>query len=292
MLPIVLLLLGVAAFARTQPPTQDPPPAPADLAELASRVETAHRLQGSVAPVLALRAHFEVHLLDPKAPEKGQADLGVQLLEWERPDGKKPLTLIRYEVGEGGTRVVRGRDGEGPWQLVQGVPRDLTGADFVEDLATFQRHTNLAKQLVRFLSPADVLRSLQQPSAVTAEDLTIERGTNVACVTVAGNLASFPLVHDARDDGPVHTRFFVDRKSGHLVALDVWRLYEGKPDPRSGERILLLDLRPRDGMLVPHRLRHLFRDADGRLRPNSEAVMMKLELRPKLVAADFERTKK
>jgi hypothetical protein len=292
MLPIVLLLSGVAAIAQTpSAATQNPAPVPADLAELASRVETAHRPQGSVAPVTALRADFEVHLLDPSAPQKGQADLAVQLLEWARPNTKKPVTLIRYELGDAGTRVVRGRDSEGPWHSVQGAPVDLTSADYVEDLATFQRHSNVAKQLVRFLSPGDALRSLQQPSAVTAEDLVIERGTKVPCVTIEGDMASFPLVHKARDDGPVHVRFFVDRANGHLVALDVWPQSAGKPDPLQGERIVLLDLRLREGILVPHRLRHLFRDPEGRLRPNSEAVMMKLELRPLLAPADFERKK-
>jgi hypothetical protein len=272
-------------------PAQSPAAADDDLAALASTVEQAHRPKGPVPPVTALRSVFQVHLLDPGAEQKGVVDLAVRYLEWTRPNAKKPTALIRYELGDGATEVVRGRDRDGPWHRVQGQPRDLQNADYERDYAIFQQHSNLAKQLVRFLSPGTVLRELQQASAIGNEDLTVERGTVVACRVVEGVLPSFPLVHQGQDDVPVHTKFFVDRASGQLLALDVWPLQDGKRDDGKGERILLLHARERDGLLVPGELRHLFRDQAGRLRPNSKAVMVRLELRPALAPEDFDRTR-
>ncbi|MFY9342117.1 MAG: hypothetical protein WAT39_06500 [Planctomycetota bacterium] len=261
-----------------------------DLQALAQSVETAHRPKGPVPAVTALRASFEVHLTDPAAEQKGQVDLAVQYLEWTRPGASRPVALLRYQVGDAGTQVTRGRDRDGPWHLVQGKPRDLN-ADFQQDLDTFQAHANLMKQLVRFLSPGTVLRALQQPGPVSSEVLVVARGSEVGCRTIAGDLASFPLVRGGSDDGPVHVRFFVDQANGRLCALDAWPLRDGKRDDRQGERVLLLDFFERDGLLVPRRILHLFRDEQGKPRPNTEAVLMKLELRPELRAEDFDRTR-
>lgn len=284
---IVFPLLCSMALASAQNPAD----APDELATLATRVELAHRPKGPVPAVTALQAVFQVHLLDPNADQKGVVDLAVRYLEWTRPNSKKPTILIRYEVGETGARIVRGRDADGPWHLVQGRPRDLQNADYERDYAIFKQHTNLAKQLVRFLSPGAVMRELQQPSPIGDEDLAVERGVRVACQTIEGGLASFPLVHQGQDELPVHAKFFVAKATGQLAALDIWPLRDGKRDDTQGERVLLLQLQERDGLLVPSELRHLFRDGEGRLRPNSKAVMVKLELRPELRAEDFDRTK-
>jgi hypothetical protein len=236
--------------------------------------------------VVAYRTSLELHVLDAAAEDRGQADLQVQFLEWTRPRSDKVVPLIRYEVRRAGTPLVIGRDRDGPWQLYQGQPRDL-GAEFAADLKSCERNTNLARQLIRFLSPGTVLRGLRQATAVRDETLTIERGVAIDCVVVEGDLESFPL-QQIGQDLPVRAKVYVNKASKQLVAVDVSPLVGGIADPARTERVLLLDLHERDGLLVPRELKHLLRDGPH-LRLKSRAVLRQLELRPELRAMDFDR---
>lgn len=285
------VLLLFAAWLPAQAPVPSPAAPqelPADLLALAGRVEAAHRPGGPVPKVTALKAAMELHLLEKKSEQRGQVDLLLDYLEWQRPGGKRPATLLRYEVRDAGSPVVRGRDREGPWQLVAGEPRDLTSADATQDLAAFERHGNLVKQLVRFLSPGDVLRALQKAGPVADEELELRR-TRIPCQTVSGQLPAFPLLQQAGEDAPVELKIWVDKASGRLLAVDAWLLKDGQKDAARGERIVLDKLEARDGLLVPLELMHLFRQADGSLALQSRALLTKLSLRPELRAEDFDR---
>ena len=258
----------------------------ADLEALARAVDDAHRPRGPVPPVVAFRTSLELHILDAAAEDRGQADLQVQFLEWSRPRSDKVVPLIRYEVRRAGAPLVIGRDRNSPWQLYQGQPRDL-GAEFAEDLKALERNTNLARQLIRFLSPGAVLRGLRQATPVRNEALTIERGNTVECTVVEGDLESFPL-QQAGQDLPVRAKIYVAKASHQLLAVEVSPLVGGTADTTRTERVLLLDLHERDGLLVPRELKHLLRDGSG-LRLKSRAVLRQLELRPVLSASDFDR---
>ena len=275
-----------AATGATQAPKATAPPA--DLQQLAQRVDDAHRPRGPVPPVTAFRTSIELQLLDARAEDRGEVALRVQFLEWTRANSNKVRPLIRCEVQQAGAPIVRGRDRDGPWHLFQGEAKTL-GADFAEDLKACDRDTNLARQLIRFLSPGAVLRSLQQPLPLRDEALTIERGLAIECVVAEGDLASFPLLQQAGDDVPVRARVYVTKDRHRLLAVDVWPILAGVPDPARTERILLLDLHERDGLLVPRELKHLFREASGQLRLKSRALLRQLELRPELRAEDFDR---
>ena len=260
---------------------------------LAQRVEAAHRSRADVPPVTAFTGNLELHVLDAAAAERGQVDLAVKFMEWKPPQLNRTRPLIRYEVGDAGTVVVRGIDRAGPWMLHQGQPRDLDSADFVRDLEECQRHTNLARQLVRFLSPGDVLRALQQPTAVREETLQLDRtAPRVPCLTVAGNLPAFPLLQRGGEDAPVRLTVHVTAAEGRLLAVDACPLVDGKPDDARTERIVLGDLRERGGLLVPYELLHLFRQENGQLRLKSRAVIVELSLRPEVRAEDFDRARK
>lgn len=274
------------AQAATPGTAQDPP---ADLLALAGRVETAHRPNGPVPRVTALKAAMQLHLLDKTAEQSGQVDLVLDFLEWQRPNSKRIVPLLRYEVRDAGTPIVRGCDRNGPWQLVRGEPRDLTGADATQDLAAFERHSNLVRQLLRFLSPGDVLRGLQEPGPVTDEVLEVTKTRKVACQAVSGKLPAFPLLQQAGEDAPVQLKVWVGKADGRLLAVDAWPLQNGAKDPGRGERVLLLDLEARDGLLVPRQLLHLFRQPNGDLSLQSKAELTKLSLRPELRAEDFDR---
>lgn len=291
---IALLSLSPLLQDAGQSPPPPPAPAPAavpeDLQALARRVEAAHRPEGPVAPVTAFEAAIELRVLDTQREQRGQVDLQVAYLEWTAPGSKKVQTLIRYEIRDASTPIVRGGDRYGPWQLVQGEPRDLTGADAAEDLEQFEQHRNLARQMVRFLSPGEVLRSLGRPGPVRQAELAVGRGA-VKCETVTGTLPSFPLLRATGEDAPVEVQLWVAAADGRLVAVDVAPLRDGRPDPARGERILLLELKARDALLVPTHLKHLFRAADGELAPWSEVKVSGLSLRPPLRVEDFDRRK-
>jgi hypothetical protein len=281
-----LLPLLLSALATAQA-------APTDLEVLARRVETAHRPDGPVPPITAFRCTLELHLLDAAAEQGGQVDLAVQFLLWQREAATRVRPLIRYEVRQAGSPIVRGRDRNGPWQLFQGEPRDLTGSEFVQDLRACDQHTNLARQLLRCLSPGEVLRSLERPTAVTTAELALDRRTRLACETVTGTLPAFPLLQRGGEEGPARLAVWVDRTTGRLTAIDAWPVAaDGSVDENKAERVVLDLLHERDGLLVPRELRHLFRDEAGQFRLHSRAVLTTLALRPELRAEDFDRTRK
>lgn len=264
---------------------------PEDLLALAARVEAAHHQKGPVPVIQAFTGSLELHLVDAEAEQRGQVDLDVRFLEWMDPRTKKAKPLMRYQVVQAGKPIVRGRDRFGPWQLVQEKAQDLND-QLARDLEEFVRHTNLARQLLKFLAPGDVLRALQRPSAVRDEPLNIERGLRVECETVEGDLPAFPLLQQGGEDAPTHLKVYVTKADGRLLAIDAWPVKDGKIDPARCERMLLLDLHERDGMLVPRELKHLFRNEAGKLRLKTRAVLTKLSLRPELGVDDFDRTKK
>jgi len=280
----ITALATFAAFAAAQKATLPSPLLP-DLEALSQRVDKAHRPQGPSAEVTAFDGVLQLHLLAP-GEESPQVDLAVKYLKWRKPDG--PIRhLIRYKMLD--TRSIeRGRDQFGFWHLVQGKARDLTEQD-ATDRAACERDTNLARQLVRFLDPGAVLRSLTGAGPVREEEFKLGRDKGVPCETVEGGLAAFPLLQRAGEDAPVLVKIWVTKAEGRLLAIDAWPLADGKRNEAAAERVRLLDLRERDGLLVPFQLEHLFRDAEGKMRLRSRAEITHLSLRPKLTEADFDR---
>jgi len=264
---------------------QDEPP---DLATLARAVGAAHRPNGPTAAVDAFRCRLELHLLDVREENGGQANLEVQFLQQARKPPKKPRTYIRYEVRGAEQPIRRGFDRVGPWHLKQGRPQDLTAAGAEKDLESLREHTNLARQLVRFLSPEAVLSSLQKPTKVRDDRLRIGR-KQAPVLSVGGRLEKFPMMQNAGDEAPAYVTVYVDKKSKRLLGIDAWPLKDGEPDRLRGERILLSDLEDRDGLLVPRTLRYLWRNQSGQLRSHSTANILSLDLRPELTLADFDR---
>lgn len=284
-----LLPLAIAAFAAASAAQSEQPPVPGGLEGLAARVDAAHRPDGPTPAVTALRGTVELHYLARDAEQRGQVDLDLRYLEWTRPGGTKVVPLLRYEVKQAGAPVVRGRDRNGPWQLVKGEPRDLLAADAAQDLAEFERRQNLVRQLLRFLAPGDVLRTLQQAGQITREDLEVARASKVACVTVTGTLPAFPLMRQGGDDAPAQLKVWIDAATNRLLAVDAAPMKDGQPDVANGERVRLTDLRARDGLLTPGEVLHLFTGADGKYALQTRAVITTLQLRPELKAEDFDR---
>jgi hypothetical protein len=280
----------VFAFALCAP--QEPPPSPADdLPALAARIDGAHHPRGPVPEITAFRSTLELHLEDKDAAQAGRVELDVQFLQWRDPARDRVRPLIRYMVKDAGSPIVRGRDRNGPWQLFQDHAENLRQAQFADDLAACERHTNLARQLLRFLDPGSVLRALTNPSAVTTAELAIERGTRITCQVVEGDLPAFPLLQQGGDDAPVRLKIYVDRSNGQLAAIEACPLVDGAPATERMERVVLRDLHEQDDLLVPRSISHLFRIPDGRFKLQTTTVLTALSLRPELRAEDFDRPK-
>ena len=263
---------------------------PSDLEALCRRVGAAHRPSGPTPAVAALRCVLELQLTDVREKNGGQVDLDVQFLQQPRPAPKRARSYIRYEVRGGEQPIRRGFDRVGPWHIKQGKPADLTAAGAEQDLASLREHINLASQLLRFLSPEQVLASLQDPGEVKDDLLRLGR-KQVPVLSVSGKLKSFPMVQGTGEGSAAYVKIYVDKRSSELLGVDAWPLDEaGEPDRRQGERILLSDLRERDGLLVPRTLRYLFRDRAGKLRSRSTVKIISLELRPPLTVRDFDRS--
>lgn len=267
-----------------------PNPLPADLDALGKRVDAAHHPKGPVERVTAFQGSLELHVLDAKAAQGGQVDVQVKYLEW-RPTATRTRHLIRYSIREAGAPIECGRDKNGFWHLSQGEARDLTEAD-AQDRAAAERNTNLARQLVRFLEPGEVLRALTGPSPVRDEAFQMGREAPIACVAVDGGLPAFPLLQQGGEDAPVQAKIFVEKASGRLLAIEVSPLAKGVADATRTEVVRLADLHEQDGFLVPRQLLHYQRADDGRQRLVSRAVLTALALRPELREEDFRRPTK
>ena len=299
--PYTVAALAFVAVVSGQDPAPAPAAAPAnDLLALAARVDAAHRPDGPVPAVTAFTATVELKVIDKNAPEGGDVDLDVAFMAW-KPEGRdRELPLIKYEVRGGNAPIARGRDRVGYWQTFQGEAKDLRGAEFEQDLAACKKHTNLARQLVRFLDPAAIMRSLVDPSPVRAEDLSFHpgegpgprvRGAKTPCLVVEGRLPSFPLLQQGGDDAPVLLRVFVSKATSRLLAVEAVPIANGKPQLDRMERVHLLELKADSGLLVPRMLEHLFATPAGALQAKSR-VHLRLELRPAVRVEDFDRPKK
>ena len=281
-----ILSAGLLVLLAQPAAAQDATP---DIATLARQVGGAHRPDGPTAKVEAFTCQLELHLLDVSEKNGGQANLEVDFLQQAREAPKKPRTFIRYKVRGVDRAIRRGFDRFGPWHIQQGKPADLTAAGAQRDLESLREHTNLARQLLRFLSPEAVIGSLEAPTQVSHEQLRIGR-KSVAVYGISGRLPKFPWMQRAGSDAPAYVTIYVDKSSKRLLGIDAWPVKDGVTDRSRGERILLSDLQLRDGLLIPRTLRYLWRNAAGKLRSHSTAKIITLDLSPKLDVKHFDRS--
>lgn len=261
-----------------------------DRMALALRVEKAQQSDKEApAKISAFRSTLELELTDRQQAKGALVGLDVQFLEYQKPKRKRPTTLLRYEIRKAEQPIVRGQDQYGPWHLDNGEAKDLTGAGKERDLQAFIEHKNLAKQLVRFIKPADVIRSLKNCSEVEPFELRWTRAKTFKTLKIHGDIDKFPMMRSAGDEPPARLTLYVDQETDRVVAVDVTPILNGEPDPKLGERIKLQQFQPRNGLNVPHKLSYLWRDKAGALRSHSKVTILQLDLEPKLAPKDFDR---
>lgn len=262
-------------------------------AALALRVTNAHQPDGKIAPVNAFTSKIELELKDVTAEQGGQATLDVRYLELKKPSGKKPAVLLRYEVNGAEERIVRGFDVYGPWHLRKGKPADLTAPNAAQDYKHFKEHRNLARQLVQFLTPGNVISQLKNCGPVTEREIVLTRRKKTKALAIDGELDRFPMMHNGGEESPAKLTVWVDTKTSRLLAVDVVPIVAGKQRPELRERIKLQKLHNRNGLLVPKYLHYLVpnpksRDKDE-LKIHSTVHLVNLDLRPNLTTGDFNR---
>jgi len=283
--------------AQTTPEAAPKPPAEhkapqddiSDQEALALRVAKAHRPGEEQPKINAFTSKIELELKDATADQGGQVTLDVAYLDLVHPKRKKTTTLLRYEVQGGEDRIVRGFDVFGPWHLRNGKPADLTAANAVQDLENFQEHRNLARQLVRFLSPDEVIRSLKNCSKVEEREIVLARKRPTKALAIEGDVERFPMMHIAGEELPARLTIWVDIKSSKLLAVDVTPIIDSVAQPDRRERIKLSKLTERDGLLVPRFLHYLLPDKRGALKIHSTVHLVDLNLSPNLTTSDFNR---
>lgn len=289
-LPAALFLLSSVTVAQESPPAATV--LPADLVALAQRVEAAHRPNGPTEPFTAFAGSLALQLVAADAAQRGEAELSVRFLQTQRDGSDKPRSLLRIRLVDSSRPVERGRDRYGFWALIDGQVRDVPGKDTAADEAACKRDLGLARQMLRFLDAAAVLRSLQSPAPVRQAPLQLGREPAVDCAIAEGRLPAFPLQQTAGEDGPVQARIFVEQKTGRLFAVEVWPLdAQGNRIDGPGELIRLRDLRLQDDVLLPNRLDHYLLRPGGAPSLQFKVILTAMQLRPKLLPQDFERPK-
>ncbi|MFT4842490.1 MAG: hypothetical protein ACI8UD_003409 [Planctomycetota bacterium] len=286
------LLPGAQTPTPQTPSTQDakkstePNGLPNQMA-LALRVEKAHG--GASKKISAFRSKIELELTDRARAQGALVGLDVTFLEIQEPKREQLTTLLRYEIRKAEEPIVRGQDTFGPWHIDKGESRDLTGAGTERDLQAFMEHKNLAKQLVRFLKPADVIRSLSNCSEVAEHELKWTRAKTLQTLKIHGNIEKFPMMRNAGEEAPARLTLYVDKKTDRVIAVDVTPIIDGEPQSKQGERITLQKFRARNGLNVPHKLSYLWRDKNGSLRSHAKVNILQLDLEPGLKQTDLDR---
>jgi hypothetical protein len=281
--PFLLLLCSVV-------PAQDPT-TPQDLRRLAETVDAVHRPTGR-QPITGFRAALAIEQTAADAEARGRIELEVRFLLWQKPGSQKLRPLIRYKLVDASKPTEQGQDQEGPWALEGGKQVDLDAAEREVDRNEIQRRTNLARQLLRFLDPGEVLRALKEPTPIADEPLKIGRTEPVPCTVVEGRLDAFPLLQKQGDDAPVRLKVFVHRENHRVVALQAWPLDKAGNKEATGEFMLFADHRVEGGVLLPMRLAHSLVQPDGIRRKQMDVTITSIALAPDLHAEDFVRPAK
>ncbi|MCR9243463.1 MAG: hypothetical protein NXI31_00420 [bacterium] len=285
--PLVLaaIVSGAAALAQ-----DGPKPLPSDLAELAAKVDAAHHPEGKPGEVTRFEAALSLEPLATTQQQSAQVDLTVRYLRWQPANSKKVKHLVRYTVHGTDRDLQRGRDRFGFWQLVDGEARDITRAD-TEDRKAVQRDTALARQLLRFLDPGAVMRSLTNPAPVREQPFKVGRKPAIDCFVAEGSLASFPLLRLEGDGHPVRLQLFVQKSDGRLIAVIATPERSGRTVPATAEMVRLSDYRLQNGVLIPKQLLSSFRNDQGKMKAQSRVKLTAVDLAPEFVVDDLGRPK-
>lgn len=270
------------ADAGTAPAAQQ---LPEDLAALARLVDATHRVGQGPDEIRSFDATLKILGL---GDDRAEAELAVKFLDWLDPQLERRRPLIRYRLLDAARPVEQGLDRIDYWGLADGKVRGLRDKESATDLASVRRNLQLARQLLRFLDPGAVLRSLAEPTRVEERELQLGRSKAIATKTVAGVLPAFPLRLAGGENVPVKARIWVGKDDGRLLALQAEPIEPPPAGAPSGEFVAFDDHRVVAGRLVPWRTTHFDLDAKGR-HAQIQVVITTLELAAERKPEDLDR---
>ncbi|MHC5062485.1 MAG: hypothetical protein ACYTG5_00765 [Planctomycetota bacterium] len=273
--------LLVAALTSVIPAQEETGPSDA-VAELAKKLDDSHR-PGAAAQEL----HQFSGILRIETRGRDQDSIEIELsAQYMAP------RMIRYRVEEEGEIIERGWDGIGAWDRVGEDVHALGGMEYQEDRAQVAKHRRLAQQLLRFIDPGAVLRSLKNQSEVRNEQLPYApRGKMREFMTVSGELDSFPMHALDKEPASVRIKMMVDPENKLLRAMQLVPLDEDSSPMGSGEVVLIEDYAEQNGRMLPTRLT-TFRIVDrGRMIPDVTVKVFEIDLDPELTREKMARPK-
>lgn len=281
-LVLIPILLAPAAQAMTTPQS--------DVEELAAKLDQTHR-NGvdkeipSFAAILQLKTLAE----DQDAITIGLAvDFGVLPI-----DGRKHH-LIKYHVQEKDGLIERGYGPLGYWTQIDDKVVFLNQAQHKQDKDNVLRDIRLARQLLGYLDPGALLRSLRNASVRTEELDMGRRREPIPCQVVSGFLGSFPLYNLTGEAGPALIEIWVETATWHLVAVEATPVDgQNRPQPEHQEFIALFDYKKRvKDVLLPRELKISTVDAEGKRQLQLGVLLMSIDLDPGFDAEHFKPTAK
>lgn len=275
-------LLVLMAILATPMLAQDEASLPKGVEELAKAIDASHLLGENLSE---LQQFTGVLRLETRGKDQDSIEIELQA-KFMAPRS------IRYRIEEEGEIIERGRDRIGVWDRVGDKVRPLSGREYGQDREQINRHTRLARQLLRFLDPGALLRSLKELSLVQIEELPLGiRGKMRRFTTVSGQLDSFPLYALEENPDKVALKMLIDPESHQLSAVQLVPLNAEGNALAGGELIMLQDHKETQGRLLPTLLTIFRLFETGVMKPYVTVKVFQIDLDPGLTAQDMLRPK-
>ncbi len=263
-------------------PSQEKTEIPAAVSDLAKELDKSHR---PGADAKKLDQFSGILRIESRGRDKDSIEIELSA-QYLAP------RMIRYRVEEEGEIIERGWDGIGAWDRVGDDVHALGGMEYQEDRAQVARHRRLAQQLLRFIDPGAVLRSLKEPSPVRTESLPYApRGKMRKLITVSGELASFPMHALEEEPASVRIKMMIDPEDKLLAAMQLVPLDDKGAPMSSGELVLIEDYAEQNGRMLPTRLTSFRIVGIGRMLPDVTVKVFEIDLAPGLTKEKMARPK-
>lgn len=295
-LPPLVLIPALSCCAAAQTPASAPTSQPTAEAEQTEATATRAQRDPKIDEILAAMtlAHrgelaeavegFEGKAEITPITEDGDAITLIIDIRFRDPDA------IRYKADEGGRRVERGRDHIGPWTRA-GVDEpavSLRKAEYENDRDELEKHIALARQLLRFLDPAEVVGRFQTNVVLGEADLPVARNKIRRCHLLTGIADAFPIYTMGGLREQVELQLWIDRENHRLLGVRSTPYLDGKPTEIS-EFITMPEHVEQGGLLLPARLIFDVIDADEKRVRAAKVRLLHFDANAELGKSAFDR---
>lgn len=283
----VVLLAQLSAQSQPQSQPTEPPSREA----LAQILAKSHHRGAKLPEMVSFTATLKV-----AAMGRNNESIEVTLASWFRKDvprgSRRPMSMIRYSLDEGGKRLERGRDAYGYWYRSEGKVTPCDDADGTTDRELVRQQISLAQQLLSVVNPADVLHKLTGNVKVTEGKLPFGKAKDRYWIA-SGEFRDYPFYTFPQEKGKQREAslcLYVDKATGMLKAVQATHSASGNQElvlfrefgryPLTGE--------DQTNVSLPTVL-GIYRAQGKKYEPLVKIAIDGVSLNPKLTAADFQR---